>query len=409
MKANDLFQTLNIFNPKRSLQTREELDNYFVARTIGPLNEMETYIRGMQEEVKILFTGHRGSGKSTELSKLISLLNNQFFIVNFSIAESLNLYDLTYVDVILAMALKLFQKAHENKIDINQSLQQDIFDWLKNEITKETTIEIPKETSLSANINFLALKIEGKFGKETSSRTIMRQKIEPRLSELIEKINFTIDEIKRKINKPVLIIVEDIDKADLDKARHLFFEHSMSLSKINARVIYTFPIALRYSNDFSQIVRNFHKSFVLPNVKISHKNGEVYEAGYQTLRTVILKRLEENLINKDALEETIQLSGGLMVELIRLIQGAANYALSENKNIIDIESVRKMASEIRNDYRSLLRQKHYKILKQIKEDKDKKIVNEETTQELLHNLSLLEYRNDETWGDIHPIVKPLLE
>jgi energy-coupling factor transporter ATP-binding protein EcfA2 len=409
MRANNLVQALNLFNPKRPLLTQEELDNYFVARPKGSLVEMETYLRGIEEEVKILFTGHRGSGKSTELNKLTSLLSDKFFIVRFSIAQSLNLYDINYVDVILAMALKLFQKAHEHKVKINKSLLQDVFDWLTKEIAKEVIIEIPKEASLSANINLLAVKIEGKFGGETLSRTIMREKIEPRLSELMERINLTIDEIKRKTNKYVLIIVEDIDKADLDKSRHLFFEHGISLSKINARVIYTFPIALRYSNDFPQIAHNFNMHFVLPNVKIFNKQGKIDDVGYQTLKSVILKRLRDELIEKEALDEIIQLSGGLMVELIRLVHGAANYALSEKKIIIDIESVNRMANEIRNDYRALLRPKHYEILNRTKKDKEKRIVNEEIVQELLHNLSLLEYRNDETWGDVHPIVKPLLK
>lgn len=253
------------------------------------------------------------------------------------------------------------------------------------------------------------MKIEGKFGGETSSRTVMRERIEPRLSDLMEKINLTIGEIEAKTKKSVLIIVEDIDKADLDKARHLFFEHGISISKINSRVIYTFPIALRYSNDFPQIARNFNRHFVLPNVKIINRQQEVDDVGYQTLKNVILKRIEEGIITKKALDKIIQLSGGLMVELIRLIHGAANYALSEKKTNIDIESVGKMANEIRNDYRALLQPKHYEILKQIKKDKEKRIVNEDIVRELLHNLSLLEYHNDETWGDVHPIVKPLLE
>lgn len=409
MKANNLIQALNLFNPKRPLLTQQELDNYFVERPRGSLVEMETYLRGVEEEVKILFTGHRGSGKSTELSKLTSLLKDQFFIINFSIAQSLNLYDLNYVDVILSMVLKLFQKAHEHKVRINKLLLQDIFDWLTNEIVKEMIIEIPKEASLSANINLLTAKIEGKFGGETLSRTVMRQRIEPRLSELMERINLTIGEIEAKTKKSVLIIVEDIDKADLDKSRHLFFEHGISLSKINSRIIYTFPIALRYSNDFPQIARNFNMHFVLPNVKILDKQQQVDDVGYQTLKNVILKRIEEGIITKEALDEIIQLSGGLMVELIRLIHGAVNYALSKKKTNIDIESVHRMANEIRNDYRALLRPEHYKILKQTKKDKEKRIVNEEIVQELLHNLSLLEYRNDETWTDVHPIVKPLLE
>jgi len=46
MKANNLIQALNLFNPQRPLLTQEELDNYFVERPRGSLIEMETYLRG---------------------------------------------------------------------------------------------------------------------------------------------------------------------------------------------------------------------------------------------------------------------------------------------------------------------------------------------------------------------------
>ncbi len=36
------------------------------------------------------------------------------------------------------------------------------------------------------------------------------------------------------------------------------------------------------------------------------------------------------------------------------------------------------------------------------------MVNNEVVQTLLHNLALLEYRNNDVWVDVHPIVKPIL-
>lgn len=409
MKAENLVQVLNTFNPKRPLSTLEELEHYFVERPRGALNEMKTYLEGVEHPVKILFTGHRGSGKTTQLSKLTSLLEEKFFIVKFSITECLNLFDLNYVDVILATALRLFQRAAEKRVKIlKRELLKDVYDWLTNELSKETVIEIPKGGSISANINLLALKVEGKFGAETSTRISMRERMEKRLADLIERINLTASEIKRVIGKDLLIIIEDIDKTDLDRAKHLFFEHGMSLLGINSRIIYTFPIALRYSNDFQQIARTFDVHFVLPNVKIFDKQGSIDETGYLILKDVCLRRMKEELIEPEALRDVIKSSGGLMVDLIRLVQGAANYALSGGNKRIDLESVERMANEIRNDYRALLQKKHYRILQKTQKDEEKRIVNEEVVQELLHNLSLLEYRNDETWGDVHPIVKPLL-
>jgi hypothetical protein len=60
--------------------------------------------------VKVLFSGHRGSGKSTELMRLAEDLQNEFFVVPFS-ARSLNLADLSYVDIMLACAAALFREA----------------------------------------------------------------------------------------------------------------------------------------------------------------------------------------------------------------------------------------------------------------------------------------------------------
>jgi len=96
----------------------------------------------------------------------------------------------------------------------------------------------------------------------------------------------------------------------------------------------------------------------------------------------------------------------LMVELITIIRDAS---LFTQASIIDAASVHMAANEIRNDYRVMLREDQYQMLAKINVDKDKKVINHEIVQQLLHNLSLLEYRNDDSWADVHPIVKPLLK
>lgn len=51
------------------------------------------------------------------------------------------------------------------------------------------------------------------------------------------------------------------------------------------------------------------------------------------------------------------------------------------------------------DQRALLRTVHA----------DKSINNDEAHRDLLHNLSVLEYRNGSVWYDVNPLVLPLLE
>ncbi|MFN3929527.1 MAG: hypothetical protein ACK4OK_07835 [Thermoflexus sp.] len=110
IRARTLKEALNLFDPRVPLSGRA-LAAYYVERSDVPTQELKAYLEAMDEPVKILFSGHRGSGKSTELNRLAGLLKGRFFIVHFSVLEILNLTDLTYVDLILAIALRLLFRA----------------------------------------------------------------------------------------------------------------------------------------------------------------------------------------------------------------------------------------------------------------------------------------------------------
>jgi hypothetical protein len=65
-----------------------------------------------------------------------------------------------------------------------------------------------------------------------------------------------------------------------------------------------------------------------------------------------------------------------------------------------------VASEVANDYLRSLLPEHYAALRQARETKQ--ITPDDTVRQLLENLSLLEYRNDVPWCDVHPVVQKLL-
>ena len=93
-------EIMNLFDPRYPL-AMDQLDSYYVARPHAPLEPMKTYLKVTNQPAKVLFCGHRGSGKSTELMRLAKDLENEFFVVRFS-ARSLNLADLNYVDILLS-------------------------------------------------------------------------------------------------------------------------------------------------------------------------------------------------------------------------------------------------------------------------------------------------------------------
>jgi len=85
--------------------------------------------------------------------------------------------------------------------------------------------------------------LSGKLGVEDATREIVREKVSHRIGDLLENIDILSREVERHSGRRVLIIVEDLDKADLGTAKRLFYEHARSLAAPEVTVIYTFPTA----------------------------------------------------------------------------------------------------------------------------------------------------------------------
>lgn len=411
MRAPNLTQALTTFSP--TALSGSELKYYYVEHPRQLLDRMETMLR-TQHRLKLLFTGHRISGKTTALNALAARLQDAFFIVNFSVLDTLNAHDVHYADLMLVMAARLLEQATDEKLfpkGVKELVRENLLDevriWFEKRIEGLQFVSAPKETSLGGQVNFLAVQLEAKVSTETLTRQTLRERISLHLSELLDRMRYVIDQVERNGQRRVLFIVEDIDKLNLANARDLFLEHAKSLTTVPASIIYTYPVALRNSLDFNQITPSFGRHYILPPVRLHDHEGNADEAGRQILRAIFLRRLDSALIDTDALEAIISASGGLIGTLIRLGQWSAEQALVDGKTIIDMPSAERAIAEMRGDFKALMRRQDYEVLRQQLERQE--LTNEEAVREALYTGCLLEYFNGEPWFGIHPIVRPLIE
>ncbi len=412
MPAINLEQALDLFHPA-PLRGKSDLNLYYVERPGSPLGRLALRLRTKRRPLKFLFTGHRASGKTTTLNQLTDRLGEQFFVIHFSVLDTLNAYDVHYADLLLVMGTQLLARATDEKLFpkgiktlVREDLLDDVLRWLEARIEGLQFVPPCTETSLSAKVNLLAVQMESKISTETQTRAQLRDRIEMHLSELLDRINYVVDEVRRKSGRSVLFVVEDIDKLNLDNARKLFLEHARSLTAPRAFIIYTFPIALRYAPDFTQIRASFDGRYILPNVKLREQDGTPCPRGQHTLEQIFFRRLERDLIAPEALQALVEASGGLVGTLVRLGELAAEHALVDRKTSIDLGSAQHAIAEVRADFKALLRPQDYVVLRQKRQDKN--LVSEPGIRDVLYNGSLLEYHNDEPWCDVHPAVLPLL-
>jgi hypothetical protein len=405
-KASDLRRALNVLDPERSLETNDELRDWFVSRPGTPLDDLTMLLENATGPQKVLFTGHRGSGKSTELAKLgQSGIADRFFVVRYSVKSVLNLFDLSHVDVLLSMGLQLIRRTTNQRIPVGDDVLEQFLKFGK-DISRDTEIGETSRPELGLEVNFLVGKLASKYAVEDATRNVAREKVSHRIGDLLESIDIVSRKVESRTEKRVLVIVEDLDKTDLDTAKRLFYGHATSLSAPQVSVIYTFPTALRHDNDFMQIEMNFPSPQILPNIKVSHRDGTPDEDGRQCLRDLFTNRVEQTLIADDALDRLVDLSSGIPRELVVLGRQASLEARKAENARIELDNVERAAQRKRVDYEVLLTRKQLELLAQV--NRTKSIENDEDHRSLLHNLSVLEHRNNDVWYDVHPIILPLL-
>lgn len=408
MIADNLNKIYTNFDPLLPLPGDSE---FYVDRKNNPLNEMKwALLNDNRIPPKFLFSGHRGSGKSTELNRLMvdEEIQEKYFIVHYSIRDILDPADLKYTDILLSIGLRIFIEATDGKLKLKKKLLDELNKWIGLvEIEKENIVVEGGEVTASVGLSAFFAKVQAKLKLEHTSREIVRQTIEPQVSELISTINSIIAEVKLKSEREVLVAIDDLDKPDLSLAKELFYERQTSLTQPNCSIIYTIPIALLYSSEAGQVERAFTGSYVLPNVTVAKHDGRLPdEEGRALMKDSVLKRISQDLIEEDALNHAIGISGGVFREMARIIGIAAAKAYARGEEKIEIVDVRKAESEIRNEFRRMLESRHYDALKEIY--KKRELKGSEICAELLHNMSVLEYRNDENWCDVHPVIHPII-
>lgn len=405
MIAQTLKQAMPVFDPDKSL----EGDEYYVSREHNPLKEMESYLLNNPGFQKILFSGHRGSGKSTELNRLLAgeEIKSNFFTVSCSVQEKLDTNNLGYVDILISIGAMIYREAFKNEIKLKEALLKRLESW-KNKVIERTKIDFEGTgITIEGKLDAFFARMLGRLQSEYESRMVVREVIGPNISELIDIINSIVDSVKLAANKEIIVGIDGLDKTDLPTAREIFYNYGLSLTQPRCKIIFTIPIALRYSDDFKQIKHTFPHAFSLPNVKISNKDGTPYERGHQTMMEFVKRRMRPELIEEDALKEAIRASGGVFREMAAIMQDSCNKASSEDKEKINRRIIDQSVSKIRNEYRGMLKLEHYSLLEEFHTHRELRGADRFT--ELFHNLSLLEYTNDEIWCDVHPIVLPLIK
>jgi len=358
---------------------------------------------------KFFFSGHRGCGKSTELQHLLSIqaLQKKFWIVNFSIREETDIIDIDYRDVLLAVGSKLFREYRRRGGGLPDHLLKELSTW-KGKVEKQISTVLDGRLSnieLGASLDAFFLNAGLKMKLEPATRVELRQVIDNDITGLIAIINHISTAIYANERLIPLVLIDDLDKPDLDKARQIFHDHREIMTQPNCAIVYTVSSALFYSKEFDAIR---DQALFLPNINLHPQKDHTARdtQGYKTMMRFAHLRMDSGLITTPSLETAIDYSGGVFREMARIMRTAIGHARRRKANILEDVDVQWAATEIRNEYRRILDKDDIRLLKKI--SLDNQLEYNDRLRPLLQLLAILEYRDGENWCDVHPVLRRML-
>jgi len=383
---------------------------FYINRPGNPIAELtDALLAPFYRPPKFFFSGHRGCGKSTELLHLLSNpeISRKYWPINFSIREEADIIDLDFRDVLLAIGGRLFREYRKRGGELPEQLLKELNGW-RGKVEKEISTILEGRTSgveIGAQLDAFFVNAGMKMKLEPATRVELRQVVETDITGLISIINHIATAIYSKEHRIPLILIDDMDKPDLEKACAIFHDRREIMMQPNCAIVYTVSSALFYSKEFDSIR---DQAVFLQNIYL-HPPMEPdthYQEGYDTLAKFVHVRMSPRLAEDAALEAAITYSGGVFREMARIMRTAIGRARRRRAARMECADVEWAAAEIRNEYRRILDREDLKLLHKVAENN--RLEYNDRLRPLLQLLALLEYRDGENWCDVHPVLRKLL-
>lgn len=411
--------------------TGDAINKYYVdlssVRNTKAINNIDQCLsfQDPEEFTTMLFTGHRGCGKSTELRQIQRKWEQEYFIIYIEADQEVDIDDARYTDLYLVIIKQVEYALRKVGIKFDQDLLNNFENWFK-EVTEESEESVEKSVSMSGTLEVnssplpvpfiakLLVKLLAQIKGSNRQKTTIRQTLEQDISRLQSDINLLLQNGLKKLRqkfpdyKGILVIVDNLDRVPPHVGEHLFFDYAPQLQNLCCNIIYTVPIAIVYS---AKKVSNFFDDVnIVPMVNVYNLVRETADLDYKeevlkAITSIIERRVDVDTIfeNKDDLLRLAKASGGHVRQLMQMMRKSITNSVKSNK--ITSDAVTIAIKDIQFDFERIIPDNHYSTLVNVYLNKE--VTNNEIGQLILSNTSALEYNGTERWNYINPVVKSI--
>ncbi len=399
----------------------EEIEKFRVEYGREVLVRLKQETMASTKDQKFVFAGHRGCGKSTLLKRFAVEMQPQHFVVFFSIADLIEPSAVTYRNILYAIALKLLSAATQQKIPVAEDIAESLLGWMtttRKQKTEETT-----KAEIGLGIDKLLQMVTLKFQQEQAFRDEIERTYEKNVADLVGKADRIAAAIEITTKKPVLVVIDDLDKLDLPLVEAIYRNNIKVLFSPGFRIVFTIPVSAIQEPQVmgaltsEGIVRPqlFPVSKFFAKADCRNPQAEPITSTLKTFLEVLTKRLPAERIEPETARQMVLKSGGVMRELVRIgreccTECMVQMELEPDRTDLTIndEILTVALRNLRNDFARQIGTNLFPVLVEVYKTLNNEDTDGDAFVKLLHGLMVLEYQNDDLWYDVHPIVVNLL-
>ncbi len=362
---------------------------------------------------------HRGSGKTTEIRRLMQAVQGSYYCLYFEANVEANARQLDLEDLLLVLTRKLFQETKNLNFKLDPGFIKKIEDWF-GIITQTTAVGLSFKTEIEgsikagAKLDYLG-ELQGRFASlikfESEHRDELKTVLRKYGGSLLELVNQLLDAVRghmEKDQRKLLIIVDNLDRYDPEQMDRLLIRQGDSLTRLRCNLLLTPPIALVYRPNTGRL-KDHYRTEVMHSVRL-RDSTDPYDTVKDPARRLLLetlsKRVDLDRLIPDAAtrDRLLVASGGAMRELLELV---LDVSLDSNDGTIGLKEVEKGISRLKAEMRDTINLSGWvSVLAHI--GMNKQVFEGGACMDILYHRFAFHY-NGSGWYDIHPLIDELPE
>jgi hypothetical protein len=367
--------------------------------------------------VFLLFTGLRGSGKSTELARLAARLQRpdraHLLTVTVDAEEVLDTTSEVDVPDIIASVVGATERAvltaegRSPEGALKDGYLTRLWTWLTRTDVSLNSVQfgIPSGPTLMAD-----MKTNPDFRQRI--RSIIVSRLPAFLADARKEMVSLNDRAIKSGFKGLMVIYDSLEKlrgttsnyTDVLNSAEKIFASGAPYLQLPVHVLYTVPPAL--------VTRRIEHVEFMPMIKLRERGPErkPWQPGFDVARQLIRCRLPDaavrELLGPDCerrIRELLGWSGGYPREIIRLLRRI----IELNEFPVSDSSFRRIWDELQDEYRKAIPEDAFAWLARVASERYLVLPTEAHRQVadlMLNNNVIMRYLNEKDWFDLHPAV-----